>query len=192
MSWRSVPARRQTRAAWPARGRPPVHSALLLSACRQSPECARSRPQGGAHLRAGVFAVVGDGVRGRLAAQVLLVVDETCARALPTDERRQVPEMCVEGRQARRALGEERRGACADVVGHRRTVVGHKAHRQVGRCSGEHFLSAGTTPQEGCSTQLTQQAAVRFERGKPLMTYSRPAANWWTCGGRSEQAPSLK
>lgn len=40
--------------------------------------------------------------------------------------------------------------------------------------------------------QLASQAAESFEPGGPLMTYSRPAANWWTCGGRSEQAPSLK
>ena len=51
-------------------------------------------PQGGVHLCAGVFAVVGDGVRGGLAAQVLLEVDETCTCALHQPEGTSTQRQC--------------------------------------------------------------------------------------------------
>ena len=54
-----------------------------------------------------------------------------------------------------------------------------------------HTQHIGTF-QQGCTMQLAQQAAEQSELGGPLMTYSRPAANWCTCGGRSEHARSLK
>jgi len=127
------PAPRQTRAAWRAPGRPPARPAAGSGRAARGWELAARRARQ-PRLGARVLAAVGDGVRGGVAAQVLLVVDEACARPRPqrrADRGGAGPCAASQGR----ALREQRGRARRDVVGDRRAVVGHKADRHVGACA---------------------------------------------------------